>query len=157
MAAMSKNGVALGGWLLLCFSAATTGFFIRPGGWYASLEKPWWNPPPWIFGPVWTTLYIMMAVAAWLVWREGGWRSQGSALRLFLLQWAFNALWTPLFFGAHRPDLAVFEIALLWISLVATIVAFWRVRRTAAVLLIPYLLWSSFAAVLNATIWQLNG
>lgn len=147
---------ALIGWLVLCFSASATAVFIRPGGWYADLHKPVWNPPAWIFGPVWTTLYVMMAVAAWLVWRNGGWKAQRRALGLFLLQWGLNALWTPLFFGWHRCGLAFFELAALWLVLVLTVLAFWQAKRAAGILLIPYLLWVSFAAFLNFTLWRLN-
>ena len=148
--------LALIGWLVLCFAASGTAVFVSTGGWYAQLQKPSWNPPAWIFGPVWTVLYIMMAVAAWMVWRAGGWRRQRRALGLFLGQWLLNALWTPLFFGLHQPLLAFVEIVALWVVLVATVIAFGRVRRAAAVLLLPYLAWVSFAAVLNFTIWWLN-
>ena len=144
------------GWLALCFAAAGTPVFVSTGGWYVSLHKPWWNPPGWLFGPAWTLLYVLMAVAAWLVWREGGWKAQGRALGLFLVQWLLNKLWTPLFFGLHRPDLAFAEIILLWLAIAATLAAFWRVRKIAGVLLVPYLAWVSFAAVLNFTIWRMN-
>ncbi len=151
-----RKPIALTGWLVLTFSAALTGAFVDTGGWYADIAKPAWNPPNWIFGPVWTTLYIMMAVAAWLVWQRGGWKQQRKALALYLVQWALNALWTPLFFGLQRPDLAFAGILLLLVAIAGTIAAFWRVKRTAAILLIPYVLWVSFAAVLNFTIWRLN-
>ena len=127
-----------------------------PGDWYATLKEPSWNPPGWIFGPVWTTLYAMMAVAAWLTWRQGGWIQQRRALRLFLVQLALNALWTPVFFGLHRPGVAFAEIVLLWLAIAWTIAAFWQVHRAAAGLLVPYLAWVSFAAVLNFTLWRLN-
>lgn len=126
------------------------------GDWYAALHKPSWNPPPWVFGPAWTFLYITMAVAAWLVWREGGWKAQRRALGLFIVQWFLNALWTPLFFGAHLPGVAFGEIVLLWLAIAATLVAFWRVKKAAGLLLVPYLAWVSFAAALNFTIWRLN-
>ena len=147
---------ALIGWIALTFSAALTGVFVDTGGWYESITKPAWNPPSWLFGPVWTTLYIMMAVAAWLVWQRGGWKQQRKALTLYLVQWALNALWTPLFFVLQRPGLAFAEILVLLTAILATIAAFWRVKRTAAILLVPYVLWVSFAAVLNFTIWRLN-
>ncbi len=98
----------------------------------------------------------MMAVAAWLVWREGGWKVQGRALRWFLLQWMLNALWTPLFFGMHRAGLAFAEIIVLWFALLATLASFWLVRKVAGVLLLPYLAWVSFASALNFAIWRLN-
>ena len=148
--------LALAGWLLLCFAAAAMGGLFMPGEWYAALRKPAWNPPGWIFGPVWTALYTMMAVAAWLVWRQGGWGKQRRALVFFLLQLALNALWTPLFFGWHRPGAAFSEIVLLWLAIAATIDIFSSVSRTAMLLLVPYLAWVSFAAVLNFTLWRLN-
>lgn len=148
--------MVLAGWLVLCFSAATSAAFMPPGEWYAQLRKPAWNPPAWIFGPVWTTLYAMMAVAAWLVWRRGGWSAQARPLGWFVLQWFFNAAWTPLFFGLHQPGIAFAEILLLWGSLLLTLVSFWRVNRFASALLVPYLLWVSFASALNIVLWQLN-
>jgi len=148
--------VGLIGWLILTFSAATTGAFVKTAGWYAELAKPTWNPPSWVFGPVWTTLYAMMAVAAWLVWQRGGWKAQRGPLTLYVAQWALNALWTPLFFGLQRPGLAFAEILLLLIALIATLVVFWRVRRAATWLLVPYAVWASFATVLNFTIWRMN-
>ena len=148
--------LALAGWLLVCFAAATMGGLFMPGEWYASLKKPSWNPPGWVFGPVWTALYTMMAVAAWLVWRHGGWAAQRRPLGLFLAQLALNAAWTPLFFGLHWPGVAFFEIVLLWLAIAATIAAFRPVSRAAMGLLMPYLAWVSFAAALNFTLWRLN-
>ncbi len=147
---------ALIGWLALTFCAAATGAFVSTGGWYAELIKPSWNPPGWVFGPVWTTLYAMMAVAAWLVWLRGGWRAQRRPLTLYLVQWALNALWTPLFFGLHHLGLAFAEIIVLALAIYVTLVLFWKVRPVAGLLLAPYALWTTFAAVLNLTIWQLN-
>ena len=151
-----RQTLALIGWLALCFAASGTAVFVSIGGWYSSLNKPSWNPPPWIFGPVWSLLYIMMAVAAWLVWREGGWKRHGRTLGLFFLQWLLNALWTPIFFGMHRSGLAFAEIIMLWIVLAATLRLFWQVSKLAGVLLVPYLAWVSFAAALNFAIWRLN-
>jgi tryptophan-rich sensory protein len=144
------------GWLVLCLAASGTAFFVSTGGWYASLRKPVWNPPSWLFGPVWTLLYVMMAVAAWLVWREGGWKNQTRPLALFLFQWLLNVLWTPLFFGMHRSGLAYIEIVALWSVLAATLGLFWRVKKTAGLLLVPYLVWVTFAAALNFTLWHMN-
>lgn len=127
-----------------------------PGEWYGQLRKPAWNPPGWIFGPVWTALYTMMAVAAWLVWRQGGFPSQRKALGLFLLQLLLNAAWSPLFFGLHNPALAFAEIVLLWFAILGTLITFWKIHRCAGALLLPYLAWVTFAAVLNFTLWQLN-
>jgi len=151
-----RLALALAGWLVLCFAAASLGGLFLPGEWYASLKKPSWNPPGWVFGPVWSTLYAMMAVAAWLVWRRGGWAARRRPLTLFLVQLPCNAAWTPLFFGWHRPGLAFVDIVLLWLAIVATVVAFRPVSRAAAWLLAPYLAWVSFAAVLNFTLWRLN-
>ena len=148
--------MALVGWLILCFSASATAIFVSVDGWYAGLHKPSWNPPSWLFGPVWTLLYVMMAVAAWLVWRRGGWKRRGAALTLFLAQWALNAVWTPLFFGMHRIGWAFAEIIVFWVVLLATVLAFWRVSRAAGGLLVPYLAWVTFAAVLNGTLWSMN-
>jgi len=148
--------LALVGWLALCLAASATAGLVSLDGWYAGLLKPSWNPPAWLFGPVWILLYVMMAVAAWLVWREGGWKEQGRVLGWFFLQWLLNALWTPLFFGLHRPGLAFAEIIALWLTLATTLVSFWRVRTTAGILLVPYLAWVTFAAILNFTIWRLN-
>ena len=152
----TRRALALGCWLLLCFSAASLGAFFMPGEWYATLKKPSWNPPGWLFGPVWSALYTMMAVAAWLVWKRGGFATHRRPLSLFLVQLALNAAWTPLFFGWHRPGLAFAEIFLLWLAIAATIADFRPVSRAAMLLLVPYLAWVSFAAVLNFTLWRLN-
>lgn len=151
-----RSALALAGWLLACFGAAAMGGLFMPGEWYAALRKPSWNPPAWVFGPVWTALYTMMAMAAWRVWKRGGFAAQRRALALFLVQLALNAAWTPLFFGLRRPGLAFAEILLLWLAIAATLLAFRPVSRGAAWLLVPYLAWVSFAAVLNFTLWRLN-
>ena len=148
--------LVLAGWWLITFAAAALGGWFMPGEWYAQLKKPSWNPPGWIFGPVWTALYTMMAVAAWLVWRRGGWAVQRKALVWFLVQLVLNALWSPLFFGWKNPGLAFAEIVLLWLAILGTLLAFWKAHRAAGALLLPYLAWVSFAAVLNFTLWQLN-
>ena len=150
--------VGLVGWLIVSFIAAAIGgaASVQAGPLYSQLVRPDWAPPPSIFGPVWTVLYALMGIAAWLVWRVGGFRAARSALTLFLLQLALNALWSWLFFGWHRGALAFAEILLLWGLIVATLIAFWRIRPLAGALLIPYLLWVSFAAALNYSVWQLN-
>lgn len=155
---MSTGRKILGlcGWLLLCFAAASLGAVFMPGEWYASLRKPAWNPPAWVFGPVWSALYTMMAVAAWLVWKRGGLVVQRRPLALFLAQLLLNAAWTPLFFGLHQPGAAFAVIILLWLAIAGTLVAFRPVSRAAAWLLAPYLAWVTFAAVLNGTLWRLN-
>lgn len=148
--------VGLAGWLLVSFLAGAVGGLFMPGDWYAQLEKPSWNPPGWIFAPVWTVLYALMAIAAWLIWRSGGFRMRREPLGLFLVQLILNAAWSPLFFGLHQPVLAFVEILLLWLALLATLLSFWKVNRVAAGLLMPYLVWITFAAALNFTLWRLN-
>jgi translocator protein len=152
----ARSAVALVVWLALSFSAAAIGGLFMPGDWYAALKKPSWNPPNWIFGPVWTALYTVMAVAAWLVWRRGSFASHRVALSLFLTQLVLNALWSPLFFGLRQPAAAFGDILLLWLSLLATTIAFWRVRLLAGILLAPYLAWVTFASALNFALWMLN-
>ena len=158
LAAPNRIRAALGiaGWLALCFAAAALGGFFLPGEWYVQLQKPSWNPPSWIFGPAWTALYIMMAIAAWLIWQRGGFAAQRVPLGLFLLQLLFNAAWSPLFFGLRNPALAFVDIVLLWLALLATLLTFWRRSRGAGALLIPYLAWVSFASALNFALWRLN-
>lgn len=142
--------------LAVCFGAAAVGSQFMPGAWYAGLEKPPWTPPGAVFGPVWTVLYAMMAVAAWLVWKRRAVTAVGPALVLFVIQLALNAAWSWLFFGLERPDLALIDIAVLWAVILATTALFWRVRPLAGWLLLPYLAWVSFAAALNWQIWRLN-
>ena len=151
-----RRYLALAGWVLLCFTAAFLGGIFMPGDWYLSLKKPSWNPPGWIFGPVWTALYTMMAVSAWLVWKRGGFAAQRRPLSFFLIQLALNAAWTPLFFGLHWTGAAFVEIVLLWLAIAATLGAFYPVSRVAGWLMVPYLAWVSFAAILNFTLWRLN-
>lgn len=152
-----RRTLPLVGWVALVFSASLTGLLVSTEGWYAELTKPAWNPPSRLFGPVWSTLYIAMGVSAWLVWRQGGWSQQRGRLALFIMQWALNALWTPLFFGLHQIGLALAEIIVLWVAIAATIASFARVSQVAAALLVPYLAWVSFATFLTFTIWRLNG
>lgn len=142
--------------LTACLATAAVGGSFRPGDWYAALNKPPWNPPNGVFAPVWTTLYLMMAVAAWLAWTRAGWRRARAGLIMFATQLGLNAAWSWLFFGLHRPDLAFLELGLLWAAILATMVLFWRVQRSAGWLLLPYLAWVSFAGALNLAIWRLN-
>jgi tryptophan-rich sensory protein len=144
------------GWLAACFLAASFGAVFMPGEWYGTLKKPAWNPPAWIFGPVWTALYTMMAMAAWLVWKREGFAGQRVALAFFLIQLLLNALWSPIFFGLHHALLAFADIVLLWLAVLATVVAFWKARPLAGALLVPYLAWVTFASMLNFAIWSLN-
>lgn len=153
-----KQIIGLLGWLLLSFAAAAIGSIasIQAAAFYRQLAQPSWAPPSSVFGPVWSLLYALMGIAAWLVWREGGWRRQRGVLGLFVLQLAFNALWSWLFFGWHRGALAFADIVLLWLLIVATVIGFWRVRPLAGALLLPYLGWVGFATALNYAVWHLN-
>lgn len=148
--------LGLAGWLALTFCAPLAAISAPPGDWYASLNKPSWHPPSWVFGPVWTALYLLMAVAAWLVWRRGGWRIRNRPLTAYLVQLALNAAWSPAFFGLQSPGLALVVILGLLTAIVVTLKVFHSVSRTAALLLIPYLLWVNFATVLNLTLWFMN-
>jgi tryptophan-rich sensory protein len=150
--------LSLIGWFFVSFAASAVGAVasIQAKSFYSQLTQPTWAPPPWLFGPVWTVLYALMSIAAWLVWRSGGFRANRIALSLFLLQLSLNALWTWFFFAWHHGALAFADIVLLWVLIVATLVSFRRVRPLAGTLLIPYLLWVSFASVLNYSVWQLN-
>jgi len=150
---LGRQIAALTGFIAVTFCAPLAGMFAPPGDWYASLVKPEWNPPSWIFGPVWTLLYLMMAVAAWLVWKREGWRR---ALGFYAVQLVLNATWTPVFFGAREPGWALVVIIALWAAILCTLIAFLRVRKIAGILLVPYAAWVSFAAFLNFTLWQLN-
>jgi translocator protein len=150
------SAIAYLAFLGACLAAASTGIVFRPGSWYANLNQPSWRPPNALFGPVWLALYIMIATAGWLVWREAGLAGAALPLALYALQLVLNGLWSWLSFGLRRLDLAFFEMGALWLSIVATIVAFHPISPTAAWLLVPYLAWVSFALFLNFTLWRLN-
>ena len=145
-------------WAAVCLFAAAVGAFasLRAATFYAELVRPDWAPPAAVFGPVWTILYAMMAVAAWLVWRRREIRPARIALAFFVLQLVLNALWSWLFFGWNQGALSFLDIVLLWALIVATLVLFWRISPLAGLLLVPYLAWVTFAAALNYEIWQLN-
>lgn len=144
----------------LSLSAGLIGSLIVAGNfrtWYSTIRRPAFTPPSWLFGPAWTILYLLMGIAAFLVWQRGlDVAAVRVALAWFLVQLGLNASWTPVFFGLHRIGLALVVILLLWAAIVITIFSFLRVSPIAAVLLLPYLLWVSFATVLNASIWCLN-
>ncbi len=152
----AKQVAGLLGWVLLLFVVAALGAVasVNAGDFYQSLARPDWAPPASWFGPAWTTLYTLMAVAAWLVWRDYGLRN--AALALFLLQLVPNVLWSWLFFAWQLGALSFANIAVLWGLILATVLAFWRLQRLAALFLLPYLLWVSFAAALNFAVWQMN-
>ncbi len=138
------------------FVVALSGALFKPGAWYEGLAKPSWNPPNWAFAPAWTVLYIMNAVAGWLVWHQAGFSGAGVAMAVYGVQLLFNAGWSAVFFGLKRPDWAFAEVIGLWLSILATIIVFLPISQTAGLLLLPYLAWVSFAAFLNLTIWRLN-
>lgn len=151
-----KPWLVLIGFLLLSFLAASVGAVYLPGEWYAGLAKPSWNPPNWVFGPVWTLLYFCIGLSGWLVWRQAGWRAAAPAFVVYGLQLVLNAAWSWLFFGLHMPGLAFIEIVVLWLSILATAVMFSRKSSSAALLLLPYLCWVGFAGALNLALWLLN-
>jgi tryptophan-rich sensory protein len=151
-----KPTLVLVAFFVAAFSAAFVGARFPPGGWYAGLAKPAWTPPNWLFGPVWTALYAMIAVSGWLVWRRAGFEAAGAALALFAVQLALNAAWSWIFFGLHRPGAAFIEIVILWIAILGTVLLFWRVHWLPGALLLPYLAWVAFAAALNWQLWRLN-
>ena len=151
--------LAAAGFVAVCFAAAAIGQIAISGDryeWYARLAKPSFTPPGWLFGPVWTALYVSMGLAAWLVWRRRGSAAVGLPLGLFAVQLALNAAWTPLFFGLQRPAVAFADIVALWAAIAATTWAFFRVSAPAGWLMAPYLAWVSFASVLNFAIWRMN-
>ena len=154
-----KDALVLVAFLLLCFGVAALGGYwtsVSVGDWYLTLRKPSWNPPGWVFGPVWTVLYAMMAVAAWIVWRHRGENGVTMALILFGIQLALNLAWSGLFFGLRNPLAGFIDIVALWLAIIATMIAFRRISTAAGVMLVPYLLWVSYAATLNLALWLLN-
>jgi tryptophan-rich sensory protein len=155
---ISRNLLGLVAWLALSFFAAAVGGLasVDAPTFYGQLVRPSWAPPGWLFGPVWSVLYLLMGVAAWLVWSRAGFAAARAALILFVIQLVANALWSWLFFVWHLGAAAFVEVLVLWLLIVATIGAFWRVRRLAAVLLLPYLGWVSFAAALTFAVWRRN-
>ncbi|RUO20682.1 TspO/MBR family protein [Aliidiomarina haloalkalitolerans] len=155
----SQQVLGLFAWLALLFVVAAVGSLgsLNAPNFYAELAVPSWAPPGWLFGPVWITLYTMMAIASWLVWREYGFSTVSKrAHQANFTQLALNMLWSWLFFAWYLGAVSFIEIIFLWLAIIVTIVQFWRLNRIAALLLVPYLAWVSFAAVLNFTIWQLN-
>lgn len=155
----SRDLLALLGFIGLCLAVAAIGGAVTAtsvGTWYAGLAKPSFNPPGWVFGPVWTALYLMMAFAAWRVWRARGFAGARAALGAWALQLALNLGWSLLFFGARMIGAALAEIVLLLAAILATAFLFWRIDRLAGALLAPYAAWVAFATLLNAALWRLN-
>lgn len=157
-ASIPRQSLGLLGWLLLTFAAAAAGAVASAdaGAFYSQLARPSWAPPGGLFAPVWTALYLLMSVAAWIVWRRHGFKGGRAPLTLFVIQLAANALWTWLFFAWHQGALAFAEILLLWCLIAATTASFWRLSALAAVLLLPYLAWVTFACALTLSTWMLN-
>lgn len=160
MSIYSRRGQAVGlaGWLVVVSSAAAAGVLAsaQSASFYGQLVRPDWAPPAPLFGPVWTVLYALMGIAAWLAWRERGFGGARNALSLFLVQLVLNALWSWLFFAWRLGAWAFADIVVLWLLILATLIAFWRIKPLAGVLLVPYLAWVGFAAVLNHAVWRLN-
>jgi translocator protein len=148
--------IVLIGFIGACLLAARIGASFRPGDWYERLAKPRWRPPNWLFPPAWAVLYLTIAVSGWLVWRTSGFAGAALPFAIYFVQLVLNAAWSPIFFGMRRPDLAFVEIVILWCSIVATIATFQPFNAIAAWLLLPYLVWVTFAAALNFTIWRMN-
>lgn len=155
---MSRTLLALASALVLTFAAAAIGARASADAatFYETLDKPGFAPPGWVFGPVWTLLYIMMAIAAFGVWKARGWTGARGALSLYVVQLVFNALWSVFFFGMRLGTASLVDIGSLWLLVLSTVVAFWRVRVGWGLLLVPYLLWVSYAAVLNAAVVRMN-
>ena len=154
-----RDTAALAGFVALCFAVAAAGGAVTAssvGTWYAGLAKPSFNPPNWVFGPVWTTLYLMMAVAGWRVWRLRASAAARRGVELWAVQLAMNLMWSYLFFGARAIGAALAEIVVLLAAIIATAALFWRVDRVAGALFAPYIAWVAFATVLNAALWRLN-
>jgi benzodiazapine receptor len=151
--------IGLIGFIALCLGAGGLGAVATTpeiDGWYQTINKPAWNPPNAVFGPVWTTLFVLMALAAWLVWKPAGAEAAAQPLTWFAFQLVLNMGWSWIFFGLHQPGWAFVEIVLLWLAIVFTTVAFFRRSQAAGWLMTPYLVWVSFASVLNFVIWRLN-
>jgi tryptophan-rich sensory protein len=154
-----RDRLAAIAFVVVCFAAGGVGQLLsggEPGEWYAALQKPAFNPPSWVFGPVWTVLYLLMGLAAWRIWLKRGTAGVALALSVFALQLILNAAWTGLFFGLRNPALAFGELLVLYVGILLTIWFFSRVSKPAAWMLIPYLAWVSFATILNLAVWRLN-
>ena len=153
---MPAPDLALAVFALACLLAASSGAIFRAGPWYSDLRKPSWQPPNWLFGPVWMVLYAMIALSGWIVWHSAGADQLLVAMLIYGVQLVFNALWSYCFFGLRQPGLALADMSALWISILLAILVFYPVSALAAGLLLPYLLWVSFAWRLNHAIWRLT-
>lgn len=154
-----KKYLGLAGFILASEFVGVSGSFVTISAiptWYAGITKPFFAPPNWVFGPVWTTLYALIGISFWIIWQSKPSKLKKRAVYWFILQMALNAVWTPIFFGLKNPEFALFVITALWISIFQTIRFFSRITKSAGYLLIPYILWVSFATLLNAAIAWLN-
>jgi len=154
-----RSLLMLAGFIALCLAVSALGGLATAssvGSWYQGLAKPPFNPPDWVFAPVWLTLYLMIAFAGWRVWRVAGFAAARAAFTWYAIQLALNLTWSLLFFGARAPGAALIEVIVLWVAIVANAAAFWRYDRLAGLLLVPYIAWVGYAALLNAAIWWLN-
>lgn len=160
---MRQKVISLAGlvfWIGICYLAAWTGALVSPGmapsDWYDALSKPAWNPPGWVFGPVWTALYTMMGVAAWSIWDRFGIKAARAALAAFIVQLLLNGLWSRIFFYMQEPGWAFFQIILLMAAIVITTILFFKRKTIAGWLMVPYVLWAAYAATINGAIWIMN-
>lgn len=154
-----SNIAGLIGFLIVCLAVAAIGGAITATSvttWYPTLDKPAFNPPDWVFGPVWTTLYILMAIAGWRVWRHPRSTARRDALLVFAVQLGLNVTWSLLFFGLQQIGMALFEIVVLLFAIIVNMILFWRIERFAGALFVPYVLWVAFATLLNAALWLRN-
>lgn len=154
-----QNILSLIIFILICLFAEVVGSYLTftsVKDWYPTVAKPSWTPPSWLFGPVWTTLYILMGISAWMVWKEGGFQQNPFALGIFFIQLAINVLWSGFFFGLQGIGLALINIVILWVLIIAMVITFWQTKQMAGVLNIPYWLWVSYATALNFQIWRMN-
>lgn len=156
---LNTRFVGLVTFVLLCLAAGGLGAIATTPeieGWYQTLAKPPWNPPDSVFGPIWATLYVLMAIAAWLIWKPAGFTGAATPLTLFAVQLTLNIAWSWIFFGMHQLGWAFLEVLLLGLAILVTTVAFFRRSRAAGYMMLPYLFWVTFAAVLNFTVWRMN-
>ena len=155
----SRDLVSLFAFIVLCLVVSGIGGAVTASSvetWYQALEKPPFNPPDWVFAPVWTLLYIIMGIAAWRVWRFRSFEATSKALGFFALQLGFNLTWSFLFFGLQRIDLALVEIVILLVVIIVNAIMFWRIDRLAGLMFLPYIAWVTYATILNSSLWLLN-
>ncbi|MFP4125343.1 MAG: TspO/MBR family protein [Alphaproteobacteria bacterium] len=148
--------IGLGVFALLALAAASSGAVFTPDAWYRAMNKPSWTPKDWVFPTVWTPLYALIAISGWLVWREAGVATAALPLAVYVLQLVLNAGWSAIFFGLKKPGLAFAEVLTLWLSIALTMILFWPISKTAALLLAPYLVWVTIASALNFQVWRMN-